>query len=252
TEVAAETGEAVQKERSSPSIATQVLPKTDQGSLQPYIMPLLIPLKEQLVGASSPSAKPLIRQRFRLRLSIIALACLIPLIIIALPSGLLIWLTQQSHHSSGSGTRPVGTQQQINAETTATAVAQAQLQAALAAQARVQATAGITSSIGAGNVIYADSMIAPGNGWVDDGSQCFFTPQGYHVHTPSAHEVAWCYSSIQSFSNVVIIAQAQLLHGDACGLLFRLSPTSRQFYVLEINSQGEFRFVRASGNNPLN
>jgi hypothetical protein len=164
----------------------------------------------------------------------------------------MIWLTQQSHHSGTSGTRLLGTQQQINVKMTATAQAQAQLQATLAAQARVQATAGITTSIGAGNVLYADSMTTPGNGWVDDGSQCFFTPQGYHVHTPSVHEVAWCYSSIQSFSNVVITAQAQLLHGDTCGLLFRLSPTSRQFYVLEINSQGEFRFVRASGNNPLN
>jgi serine/threonine protein kinase len=251
TEVAAETGEAVLKEHSSPSVATQVLPNTDQGSLQPPITPLLIPLKEQLVRTSSPSAKPLARQRLRLRPSIIALACLIPLII-ALSSGLLIWLTQQSHHNGTSVTRLVGTQQQINTETTATAQAQAQLQATLAAQARVQATAGITTSIGAGNVLYTDSMTTPGNGWVDDGSQCYFTPQGYHVHTPSAHEVAWCYSSIQSFSNVVITAQAQLLHGDTCGLLFRLSPTSRQFYVLEINNQGEFRFVRASGNNPLN
>ena len=40
--------------------------------------------------------------------------------------------------------------------------------------------------------------------------------------------------------------------GDTYGLVFCLSPKSRQFYVLEINNQGEYRFVRASGNNPLN
>ena len=250
TEVSGETEEAAEKEHSSPSVATQVLPKTDQGSLQPPITPPLIPLKEQLVEAS-PSTKHLTNGRFRLRPAIIVLACLVPLII-ALPSGLMIWLAQQSHHSGTSGTQPVGTQQQINAKMTATAIAQAQLQATLAAQARAQATAGITSSIGAGNILYADPMTVSGNGWVNDGKQCFFSPQGYHVQTPSAHEVAWCYSSIQSFSDVVITAQAQLLHGDTCGLVFRLSPTSRQFYVLEINNQGEYRFVRASGNNPLN
>jgi serine/threonine protein kinase len=251
TEVSDETETAVQKGPGSPSIATQVLPKTDQGSLEPPITPLLIPLKEQLVGASSPSAKPLTSQRFRLRSAIIALACLVPLAI-ALPLGLLAWQAHQSHHSGTSVTPSTGNQQQINAEMTATAMTQAQLQATLAAQARAQATAGITSSIGVGNILYSDPMTNPGNGWVDDGSQCFFSPQGYHVQTPSAHVAAWCYSSIQSFSNVVLTAQAQLLRGDTCGLVFRLSATSRQFYVLEINKQGEYRFVRASGNNPLN
>jgi serine/threonine protein kinase len=252
TEVCVETGEATQKERSSPSIATQVLLKTEQESSEPPITPLLIPLKEQLVEIASPTAKHLNNHRFRLRPAIIALVCLVPLVIIVLPLGLMAWQAQQSHHNGKSGAQSVGTQQQINADMTATAIAQAQIQATLAAQARAQATAGITSAIGAGNILYADAMTAPGNGWVDDGSQCFFSPQGYHVQTPSAHEAAWCYSSIQSFSDVVITAQAQLQRGDTYGLVFRLSPKSRQFYVLEINNQGEYRFVRASGNNPLN
>ncbi|HEX6485003.1 MAG TPA: protein kinase [Ktedonobacteraceae bacterium] len=250
-EVSDETEAAVQEDPGSPSIATQVLPKIDQGSLEPPITPLIIPLKEQLVGTSSPSAKPLTGQRFRLRPAIIALACLVPLVI-ALPLGLLAWQAHQSHHSGTSGTLSADNQQQINADITSTALAQAQIQATLAAQARAQATAGITSSIGAGNILYSDPMAAPGNGWVDDGSQCFFSPQGYHVQTPSPHVAAWCYSGIQSFSNVVLTAQAQLLRGDTCGLVFRLSPRSRQFYVLEINNRGDYRFLRASGNNPLN
>ena len=51
---------------------------------------------------------------------------------------------------------------------------------------------------------------------------------------------------------MVITAQAQLLHGDIYGLVFRLNPAEREFYVLEINSRGEYRFIRAIGNDPLN
>jgi hypothetical protein len=70
------------------------------------------------------------------------------------------------------------------------------------------------------------------------------------VQTYSAHTAAWCYSNQQQFSDVVITAQAQLLRGDTYGLLFRLSPVRREFYVLELNSLGEYRFVRATGSDP--
>jgi len=128
-------------------------------------------------------------------------------------------------------------------------------QATLAAQARVQATAGITTSLGAGKVLYSDDMTLRGGGWIDDGVQCFFSPQGYHVYassTQTTHTVAWCYSNQRVFSDVVITAQAQLLRGDIYGIVFRLRPNSRAFYVLEISSQGYYRFVRAIGSNPLN
>ena len=128
-------------------------------------------------------------------------------------------------------------------------------QATLAAQARVQATAGITSSLGAGNILYSDDMTVRGGGWIDDGFQCFFSPQGYHVYassTQTQHTVAWCYSNQRIFSDVVITAQAQLLRGDIYGIVFRLRPDSKAFYVLEISSQGYYRFVRALGSDPLN
>ena len=128
-------------------------------------------------------------------------------------------------------------------------------QATLAAQARVRATAGITTSLDAGTVLYGDDMTARGGGWIDDGVQCFFSPLGYHVYafsTQTQHTVAWCYSNQGYFSNVVITAQAQLLRGDIYGIVFRLRPDSKNFYVLEISSQGYYRFVRAVGNNPLN
>jgi len=51
---------------------------------------------------------------------------------------------------------------------------------------------------------------------------------------------------------MVITAQARLIRGDLYGLVFRLSPISKSFYALELNSQGDYRFVMAHGNNPLN
>lgn len=251
SEVSAEAAETMQKAVIVPSIATQVLPETGLGSSHPLITPLLIPLKEPLIEVSSATARQNTRRRSRPWPALLVLACLVSLVI-ALPLGFMTWQGRQSHHGANTGPQSLGAQQLINADMTATAIGQAHIQATLAAEARAQATAGITSAIGAGNVLYMDSMTAPGNGWVNDGSQCFFSPLGYHVQTHAAHEAAWCYSSIQSFSNVVITAQAQLLRGDTYGLIFRLSPRGRQFYVLELNSLGEYRFVRASGNNPLN
>jgi len=137
-------------------------------------------------------------------------------------------------------------------QATATAIEQIQAQATLAAQSRVRATAGITTAIGAGNVLYENDMASPGGGWIDDGSQCYFSGQKYHVYSAFAHAMAWCYSGQQSFSDVIITAQATLVRGDIYGLVFRLSPSSKSFYALELNSQGEYRFVMAQGNNPLN
>src|SRR5207247_1025451 len=65
------------------------------------------------------------------------------------------------------------------------ATKQARQQATLAAQAHVQATAGITSALGAGKVLYSNDMAATGYGWLNDGHQCFFTAAGYHVATLS-------------------------------------------------------------------
>jgi len=175
---------------------------------------------------------------------IITLLC-----IILLSSGLLIGLTKPERQARQHTPGPRITDQQW---ATMTALARTSAQATLAAQARVQATAGITSSIGAGNVLYADDLTAPGGGWIDDGYQCYFSLEGYHVDTARAHTVAWCYSDQRRFSDAAITAQARLLHGDIYGLIFRLSPGSKAFYALEINAAGEYRFIRALGSNPLN
>ena len=241
---------------------TRVLEETRQ---RPPIMPLIVPLTEkndavsnELASTSLPPAQLPKRQsmqrtrrlQLRSRKAIIAIVCMV-VILLALPLGLITRLNQRPHHI-----QPIQSAQTVINTTqpwlTATAQALGTQQAALAAQARVQATAGITTSIGAGQVLYSDDLTTPGGGWIDDGSQCYFSPEGYHVRTSIPREVAWCYSSQQQYTNVVITAQARLLHGDIYGLVFRLSPTARQFYVLEINNRGQYRFVRATGDNPLN
>ncbi len=231
-----------------------------QSNQQPVRQPPILPLRagrHDAAGANSgiplstllPPAMQRVRHKKKLLRAAIVLLCLLALSI-ALPLGLFSW---QNGHTrlqkpTQGNTAAVTTQPWL----TATAAAQATMQAILAARSRAQATAGITGSLGTGTVLYADPLTSPGGGWVDDGSQCYFSPQGYHVRTYASRVYAWCYSGTQSFSNAVITAQAQLLLGDTYGIVFRLNPASRTFYILEINRIGEYRFVRASGDNLMN
>jgi eukaryotic-like serine/threonine-protein kinase len=228
----------------------------------PPLVPLRLPSREQASALAfvplstslppAPYSQHTTRRNRLLLRTLLAFTCLV-LLIVALPLGLLAWQAGHpfGHTLSQQGQTPGSTTQVAQALLTATAAAQATRQAALAAQARVQATAGITSSLGAGTVLYADDLTSPGGGWIDDGSQCYFSPQGYHVSTYSAQYYAWCYSSQRAYTNVIITAQAQLLRGDIYGIVFRLNPAARTFYVLEIDSAGSYRFVRATGSNPL-
>jgi serine/threonine protein kinase len=210
----------------------------------------IIAISEKAPLPSMPGKTPL-----RLnRTSLLALICLM-LAVAVVPLSLGWQAAHTANIRPTQSAQQVVTQQEdstMTATAMAQATSQAQLQATLAAQSQVQATAGITTSLGAGQTLYANSMTTPGGGWIDDGSQCYFSPQGYHVQTYRAHLEAWCYSNQQQFSNAVITVQAQLLRGDTCGLIFRLNPSTRAFYVLEINKAGQYRFVKASGSNPLN
>ncbi len=244
------------KEEHNVSVTTtQMVAREEKGreiqlELRPPIMPLRFPLTEKpgaLVSIPDTTSLPLEigfprRLRNLNKRTVASLLCLVMLVLV-LPLGMLTWQAQHTHLFGlyGSDASPAQ-----RAAATATAVEQT----LLAAQSRVEATAGLTSSIGAGKVLYTNTLTNPSGGWIDDGSQCFFSPQGYHVHSSAAHGFAWCYSNQQAYSNAIISAQAQLIHGDVYGLVFRLSPTTQQFYTLEINNRGEYRFVLANGNNP--
>lgn len=248
---ATETDREEHEQRGSGGAATQVASKGAedeeiQVQLRPPIIPLRFPLTER-PGALArmpdttslpPTGSRSYHLRWLSRRNLGILLCLI-LLLLALPLGMLTWQGLHGHFFSG-----LSPQQQ------ATALSESQAQATLAAQARVAATAGVTNSIGAGKILYAASLTDPGGGWIDDGHQCFFSPQGYAVQTTIPHEFAWCYSGQQAFSNVVISAQARLLRGEVYGLIFRLNPTAQKFYALELNAEGEYRFVLATGSNP--
>lgn len=223
-----------------------------QFHLHPPIMPLRFPLTERPGTLSTvpdttslPPATNLTRRLRSLNKRALVALLGLALLVLGLPLGMLTWQFQYADHSGQPDLSPIQ-----QAEATATAENQAQVQATLAAQARVEATAGISSSIGAGRILYANPLVSHGNGWVDDGYQCFFKQQGYHVQTAEAHEFAWCYSGAQIFSNVVISAQGRLQRGDVYGVVFRLNPIAQEFYALEINKEGFYRFVLANGNNP--
>ncbi len=233
------------EQEAKPKLSRDTHILTAQELLQIETKPLLFPLKQAPTPLASTTGT--YRRRQPLRPTLIAILCLF-----LLSSVVFFSLKWQDSSSSMSGhgrrTQTLATRQIV----TSTATSRVNIQATMAAHARVQATAGITTAIGAGNVLYADDLTRPGRGWIDDGFQCYFSPQGYHVYAASTHTVAWCYSNQQVFSDTVITAQAQLIRGDIYGLVFRLRPGSRAFYVLEISGQGSYRFVRAEGSNPLN
>jgi len=247
------------------TLSESTLPLQSANRVQAYppATPLLIPLVErtgeptdailvQASLASKPgnSATKAGSKAHPLRIPLIALTCLV--LVMALPLG-LFWGLQQSQNAT-RGILSSMTRQQLQANSTAIAAtqAQAQLQATLAAQSRVQGPAGADTGLNTGQLLYASDMKNPGGGWVNDGSQCSFSPQGYHVQVYTPYRVAWCYSSQEQFSDAKITVQAQLLHGNIYGLIFRLNPANPSFYALEINNNGDYRFVRAQGNNPLN
>src|SRR6266852_350388 len=172
------------------------------------------------------------------------LLCLL-LVSVLIPLG-LFWQAGSQHKNLSEANTPLT----LTRQNAATAQAKADAQATLAAEARVQATAGITSAIGTGKILYYDDMTSSSEGWINDGKQCYFSPQGYHVSTSLPYAAAWCYTDQQRFSNAVISVQAQLLRGDFCGLIFRLNPYTKAFYVLEVNSFGQYRFQRTLGRDP--
>ena len=213
----------------------------------PRLFPLTTPVDETEPGKpSEPSPTYTPRPGRRLRPLYLVIAALVVLALLV-PFGLL-WHAEAQQAGRQVPLRASPSQQRATPDLSATT--QAQVQATQAARSRAQATAGITSSVGAGNVLYSFDLKSPGGGWTNYGSQCFFSSQGYHVQTNGPHEAAWCFSSKQHFADAVITVQAQLLRGGFYGLIFRLEPNAPSLYVLEINNQGSYRFVRASGNNP--
>ena len=108
-------------------------------------------------------------------LSIILFSLIISIII---PLG-LFWQARNPYKDPSQPNMPT---KPMHWQSKAAEQAKINSQATLAAQARVQATVGITSAIGAGKLLYYDDMVQSGGDWINDGKQCYFSPQGYHVY----------------------------------------------------------------------
>ncbi|MEO8972571.1 MAG: protein kinase [Ktedonobacteraceae bacterium] len=234
-----------------PSAITRILPDAEKAFANPPVTPLLFPLAGDGKPSQQYPAFHAKKNRSSFHIALIALLCLL-IIASVVPLGMALQPQKPAHSKPQQPTKPATQFNGAGLTATASAGAQLQLQATLAANARVQVTAGITSPIGAGQVLYADALTNPGGGWIDDGNQCYFSPGGYHVQSYQQHTAAWCYSNQILVSSAVITAQAELLHGDSYGIVFRLRPSSDNFYVFEINSQGSYRLVRAMSDNPYN
>ena len=187
------------------------------------------------------------RKNWRAYLLTLALCLLITAIILSLMPNFLRTTASISFNNKSSSTSATQIAQQ---QATATIIVQNNIQATLAAQSRVEATEGITPSLHAGRMLYYNEMVSPGTGWINDGKQCTFSRQGYSVSTYAPRTAAWCYNNQQRFSNAIITVRAYLTRGNFYGIVFRLNPTSATFYVLEINSDSQYRFQRAQGHDP--
>lgn len=240
---------------------TQILPALVQNHLQKHktaildpisiqpLYPCEIPDKPQLFPLDYDEAPlPVIAAIEKKHKCLRLLSLLVCLLLIGLliPLGLFWQTGNHYNHQFQANTHLT----LIQLQNTASAQRKADAEATLAAQARVQATADIASAIGTGKILYYDDMTKNSGGWINDGKQCHFSPQGYHVSTSSSYTAAWCYTDQQRFSDAVISVQTQLLQGDFYGIIFRLNPYTKSFYVLEINSIGQYRFQRAHGRDP--
>jgi serine/threonine protein kinase len=243
-EAESDTETALRTTATAPAI-TRITPISEPCPPAPKVRFPFFPANKRRV--SFPTFWGIYGWKQRLLLVLIAFLCLSLGLIV--PLSLMQPASQTPKHPTPDHAATSTASRLQQQHSTATAQTLAEQQATLAAQAHVQATAGITSAIGAGKVLYRNEMTTAGGGWLNDGRQCSFSSQGYRVST-SAHAVAWCYFNQQLFANAIITAQGQLLHGDTYGLIFRLRPVSKSFYVIEINNRGEYRFVRAQGNDP--
>lgn len=239
--------------REQAPITTVLIEELDRLPLHIDSSPPLFPLRNE-PGSPPPETDMLpwstqangpLRLR-SIRSILIALACVLVLVM-AIPISHL-WLDKPA--TSSHQIRQDYKKNTVNVTATAQAQATAALQATMAAQARTLVPAGMTNGLDTGHLLYAFDLKSDGGGWINDGQQCYFSPEGYHVQILNQYTAAWCYSNQQQFSNFKVLAQAKLLRGDIDGLAFRLNPATDSFYALQLNSKGQYRFIRAFSNNP--
>ncbi len=110
-------------------------------------------------------------------------------------------------------------------------------------QATQQAVLATATAVTSATPLLKDNLSSDSTGnWPNDGTNCIFRQNTYHVVVISANYLQPCELNAQTFDNVAIQVDVSLLSGSDAGLIFRANAD--QFYDFEINSKGEFFFRR--------
>lgn len=155
---------------------------------------------------------------------------------------------------------------QASANATATAGVQATASAAANATstaiAQANATVGPLQTAIAGTPVYQDPLNNAGNAvtqaanW-DQGSQCIFASDGYHVTQPaSLPYFNGCREQNRSFGDMALTVNINLFSGHSGGIYFRLSTNllgHYDGYLFEIDGQGDYKisYQQGTGNRAL-
>ncbi len=129
------------------------------------------------------------------------------------------------------------------AEETATAIAGL----TVTVEARARATAGVILTATSGKPVYLDALnnaksaITMEANW-DQNNKCVFGSDGYHVKEGT--DWHGCKESSNTYQNVAVTVNAQILSGLSGGLFFRVSTDvfgEYSGYLLEITTTGKYR-----------
>ncbi len=166
--------------------------------------------------------------------------------------------TSGSASPTSSQTTPNLTQTaQAGAQATGTAKVQATASAVAnatgTANAQASATAGPLQTATAGTPDYQNSL-KNGNDSVaawDENSQCVFASDGYHILQPaSGSYFKGCREQNKTYGDQEISVDVNILSGHSGGVFFRLGTNligNYDGYLLEIDSQGDYKFSYEQG-----
>jgi serine/threonine protein kinase len=142
---------------------------------------------------------------------------------------------------------------QAQANATATARANATATAIAGATATVQAqasaTAGVIQTATSGTPAYGDPLNNPNSSttqaanW-DQGDQCSFQSDGYHVKEPG--NLKGCMEKSYAYQNLALSVDMHILSGQAGGVFFRVNTNligAYSGYLFEVDSTGRYRIL---------
>lgn len=144
-------------------------------------------------------------------------------------------------------------------DATATAQASANAQATGTAEAQATATTIASTFPFSNNLVLNDPLTDSSHssqyGWDDSGSHCFFSAGSYHAFSDKSNTFYTCAATRENFTNFTLQVQMTIKTGGTAaegGLIFRGNENNAQFYVLFIDTRGNYELdisVNSSGAN---